>query len=113
MGEAGPAEMALGSEADAVPRARRFTADALTGAPDAAIADAELIVAELVTNALLHAGPPATLRIHHDARGIRIEVEDSARLMPLSPPLNTEAMTGRGRFTAKRNPSGTAAAQRA
>jgi serine phosphatase RsbU (regulator of sigma subunit) len=89
-------QLTLGSEADAVPRARRFAAEALSGVAAATVADAELVVAELVTNALLHAGPPALLRIRREATTIRIEVEDTARSVPISPPLNTESMTGRG-----------------
>ena len=96
MAQTGTSELTLGSEVDAVPRARRFTAAVLAGVPVGTVADAELIVAELVTNALLHAGPPAVLRIRRDGRTVRIEVEDVARQMPVSPPLNTEAMTGRG-----------------
>src|SRR5881628_3663913 len=61
--------------ADAVPRARRFAAEALTaGVGSSVVEDAELVVTELVTNALLHGAPPVLLRISPVGSGVRIEV---------------------------------------
>ena len=52
-------ELVLNGSADDVPRARRFAAAALRHGPGELLSgDVELIVSELVTNALLHAGPP-------------------------------------------------------
>src|SRR3954469_799372 len=83
--------------ADAVPRARRFAADALTaGVGSSVVEDAELVVTELVTNALLHGAPPVVLRISPVGSGVRIEVEDTGREMPIRMRDNVEAMTGRG-----------------
>ena len=56
-------ELRLGVEPDAVPRARRFASSVLSGLASGLVGDAELIVTELVTNALLYAGPPVTLRV--------------------------------------------------
>lgn len=89
-------EFPLGAELDAVPRARRFAALSLGGETPGRVQDAELIVTELVTNALLHAGLPATLRVSRWDSRVRIEVEDAGRQMPVMGPQNTEAMTGRG-----------------
>ena len=62
-GDAPQRELQLGVEPDAVPRARRFAAAVLNGLASGLVGDAELVVTELVTNALLYAGPPVTLRV--------------------------------------------------
>jgi GAF domain-containing protein/anti-sigma regulatory factor (Ser/Thr protein kinase) len=90
------AELPLGSEPDAVPRARRFAVAALTDQPETLVDDAALIVTELLTNAVLHGEPPVTLRVRHLDDRIRIEVEDTGRKMPVAVRHSTEAMTGRG-----------------
>ncbi|MEU4498682.1 ATP-binding protein [Streptomyces sp. NBC_00210] len=55
-------------------------------APDVTM-DALLVVSELLTNALLHALPPATLRlswVHVDERrALRVEVTDAGRALPV------------------------------
>ncbi len=93
-------ELLLGSEPDAVPRARHFVTRVLISAGIADSAetalDAELVVTELVTNALLHARPPVTVRVGLLDPGVRIEVSDPFRLSPVRPLANLEAMTGRG-----------------
>ena len=90
------AELRLGSEPDAVPRARRFAVAALEDQPEPVVDDAALIVTELLTNAVLHGEPPVTLRVRHLDDRVRIEVEDSGRNMPVTVRHSTEAMTGRG-----------------
>jgi len=90
------AELQLGSEPDAVPRARRFAINALTGQPEALVDDAALIVTELLTNAILHGERPVTMRVRHLDDRIRVEVEDAGRKMPVTVRQSTEAMTGRG-----------------
>src|SRR3954453_1012605 len=93
--------------ADAVPRARRFAAEALTTEVGSSVVeDAELVVTELVTNALLHGAPPVVLRISPVGSGVRIEVEDTGREMPIRMRENTEAMTGRGLSLVSRVTSG-------
>lgn len=90
-------ELRLGDEPDAVPRARSFAADMLSRWGDDRLApDVELLVAELVTNALLHAGPPVVLRLLRLADGVRVEVEDSSRSVPLRGMPGSDSMTGRG-----------------
>src|SRR4051794_7603548 len=89
-------EFVVDRDADAVPRARRFAAEALREAiPDVAD-DAELVVSELVTNALLHGAHPVLLRIHSSSGHVRVEVQDAGREMPVRMANNPEAMTGRG-----------------
>jgi len=90
------AELRLGSEPDAVSRARRFAVAALEDQPGALVDDAAVIVTELLTNAVLHGEPPVTLRVRHLASRIRVEVEDTGRKMPVTVRHSTEAMTGRG-----------------
>lgn len=90
------AELPLGSEPDAVPRARRFAVAALSDQPDTLVDDAALIVTELLTNAVLHGEPPVTLRVRHLDERVRVEVEDAGRKLPVKVRHSTEAMTGRG-----------------
>jgi serine phosphatase RsbU (regulator of sigma subunit) len=90
------AELVLGGEPDAVPRARHFTAASLVGEALDTVADAELIVTELITNAALHGEPPIVLRLSHHDGLIRIEVEDTGRAVPVRVRQSTEGMTGRG-----------------
>src|SRR5206468_12771315 len=75
-------EHVVDGAADAVPRARRFAAEALAAEVEPSVVeDAELVVTELVTNALLHGAPPVMLRISSAGSGVRIEVEDTGRGM--------------------------------
>jgi serine phosphatase RsbU (regulator of sigma subunit)/anti-sigma regulatory factor (Ser/Thr protein kinase) len=89
-------ELVLGAESDAVPRARQWVVDALVAAPAGQREDAELVVAELVTNAVLHGAPPVTLRVLQLAHDVRIEVEDEGRHRPIPVRAGPDAMTGRG-----------------
>ena len=90
------AELMLGAEYDAVPRARQFVVEVLREVPDGQREDAELIVAELVTNALLHGAPPVTLRVRCSPEAVRLDVEDRSRQRPVVMRSRTDAMTGRG-----------------
>jgi serine phosphatase RsbU (regulator of sigma subunit)/anti-sigma regulatory factor (Ser/Thr protein kinase) len=91
-----PVELVLGPEPDAVPTARHFAAQALAGHPSDLVQDVELVVTELVTNALLHGHPPVRLRLHTDHGRIRVEVEDSGRDVPVRVRSGPDSMTGRG-----------------
>lgn len=90
------AELVLNPGPDAVPKARRLVASVLNGCPPGVVADAELIVAELATNALLHGAPPIRLRLTANDARIRIELEDTGRAVPVRMRHSTQAMTGRG-----------------
>ena len=58
--------------------------------------DAELLVTELVTNAVVHAATPVTVEISRENRVLRFIVSDGARgSIPLRVPV-AEAVTGRG-----------------
>ena len=84
-------------DVDAAARARRFVVEALTEweMPDLAD-DAVLAASELVTNAVLHGGPPVELRLAPVPGGVRVEARDGSRVSPVRPLPTTETMTGRG-----------------
>jgi serine phosphatase RsbU (regulator of sigma subunit)/anti-sigma regulatory factor (Ser/Thr protein kinase) len=89
--------LVLRQEADAVPRARHFVANMLRGSGLADISpDAELVVTELATNALLHAAPPVTITAQLLEHGVRIEVGDGTQVAPVPGLASIDAMTGRG-----------------
>jgi GAF domain-containing protein len=94
-------ELTLGTEPDAIPRARRLARLALEGERLDVAADAELVVSELVTNATLHGAAPITVRVLVEGgvrveRAVRVEVEDAGRTAPIPSWHSTEVMTGRG-----------------
>lgn len=85
----------LGAALDAVQRARHL----LGACPDIdpVIAhDAEIVVSELVTNAVLHGRPPIDLYVRTSGGRARVEVHDAGRTPPILGQPNAEAMTGRG-----------------
>lgn len=59
---------------------------------------AQIIVSELVTNALLHGEPPIVVRVVRDESDGRpvIEVEDSGAKVPCVQPESDTAISGRG-----------------
>ena len=97
--------LVLGAEPDAVPRARRFVDGALRDHYRQRVepaefgeftADARLVIAELATNALLHAGPPVTVRLVLNDDVCRVEVQDHSSAPPVPALASPGAMTGRG-----------------
>jgi anti-sigma regulatory factor (Ser/Thr protein kinase) len=76
--------------------ARRLTAQTLRKLPPDLAADAEVVVTELVTNAVLHGAPPIMLRVRGGRDRLRIEVIDCGRAVPLRLQRSTDGMTGRG-----------------
>src|SRR4051812_39637493 len=89
-------EFELTGESDAVPRARQLVRETLAEAPGEQRDDVELVVAELVTNAVLHGAAPVTLRLRLDPVVVRVEVHDTGRQRPIAMPGGVDAMTGRG-----------------
>ena len=89
-------ELELEAASDAVPRARQFVRAVLASATDDQRDDAELVVAELVTNAVLHGLPPVRLRVQHAGDVVRVEVHDTGRQRPVAMRGGVDAMTGRG-----------------
>jgi anti-sigma regulatory factor (Ser/Thr protein kinase) len=92
-----PVEVRLPPHPASVGRARRFVHDELAalGVPDPS-ANAELVVSELVTNAVVHAGTDITLRVLPDDAGARVEVADGSTVMPGLRIANSRSHSGRG-----------------
>ena len=87
----------LPPEPASVGRARRFVTEALERSGLAEFVDvAELLVSELATNALLHAGTAIGVRCWMEPTGVRVEVEDGSRLTPAPREYGADAVTGRG-----------------
>ncbi|MFB6889085.1 SpoIIE family protein phosphatase [Kitasatospora sp. NPDC056327] len=79
-------------------KARRFTRSTLAAWGLSALADyAELLVSELVTNALLHADAPRRLRLFRD-RVLTVEVSDAGGQTPQLRPFAEQDEGGRGMF---------------
>ncbi len=80
-----------------VKRARQFVSGALAELGIAsATDDAVLVVSELVTNAVVHAGTDITVRVVGGADTARIEIADSSPEMPGFRIPNAGARSGRG-----------------
>ncbi|QNN54132.1 ATP-binding protein [Nocardioides mesophilus] len=73
----------LDPEPQSVRRARRWVVETFEdlGRPDL-VDSAELGVSELVTNAILHAAPPITVRVRGSAQHPRVEVHDASTRPP-------------------------------
>lgn len=79
--------------------ARRFVSDTLGPWADIDLIDAaELLVSELVTNAVVHAGSRVRVVIvtDPDRSDVRIEVHDDAREPPRIGSFDLDAISGRG-----------------
>jgi anti-sigma regulatory factor (Ser/Thr protein kinase) len=73
-----------------------LTETALKGCSEERIATAQLLVSELVTNAVLHAEPPLTLCIQRNGDHIRVVVTDGSSVDPLARPMYDDTAHGRG-----------------
>jgi anti-sigma regulatory factor (Ser/Thr protein kinase) len=85
------------SAPEAPQAARRLVADALelAGHVSATLQqDAELLMSELVTNAVIHAQPPISVAVQCDQSGVRIAVRDRSSALPR--PGHRSEMTGLG-----------------
>jgi len=78
-------------------RARRFVVHTLDGSfPRDVIESAALLVSELATNVVLHAGTPMRLSIESDRAGVRVEVADESTALPVMRIQRDSAEAGRG-----------------
>ena len=74
----------LPPEPSSVPAARRFVRQAMSRGPPELVEVAELLVTELVSNAVKHACTPLTLRVEHQASGdVRLHVHDGSTTLPM------------------------------
>jgi anti-sigma regulatory factor (Ser/Thr protein kinase) len=89
---------AFAAEPTSATAARRFVRQTLNSAGmEQTICDrAELIVSELVTNAVLHAGTGPIVSVRIDDTNVRIEVEDTSPAAPVLREYGLDASTGRG-----------------
>ena len=77
--------------------ARRVVTDALADWSLADLCDeAALLVSEVVTNSLLHAGSAIELTVRKIGPGVRVEVRDHSTTMPEPRHYASESVTGRG-----------------
>ena len=79
--------------------ARRFVTAVLECGPGdepVPAADAQLIVSELASNAVLHAGSPFSVSVRWEGPVIRISVQDSSPHPPMMRDASTGARSGRG-----------------
>jgi anti-sigma regulatory factor (Ser/Thr protein kinase) len=82
-------------ESLAVRRARAFAVEAagLEGEPGSVMA---LLVSEVASNAVLHAGTPFTVGVSRGPGQVRVEVEDGSPTLPVPKHYDIDAPTGRG-----------------
>ena len=94
----GSVEIALEPGPASASHARRALRHELEdiGAPEELIDTACLLVSEVVTNAVLHAGTPIDVRFEPRPTGVRVEVEDRSTVTPSSRKHEPGHMTGRG-----------------
>jgi len=87
----------LGADPASVGTARRFCTGILQGwhATEDTVDLVALLVSELVTNVVLHAGTPCELAIL-EGPSLRVEVEDGNPDLPVQKHYDTEAGSGRG-----------------
>jgi anti-sigma regulatory factor (Ser/Thr protein kinase) len=92
-----PVEVSLPPHPTSVGQARRFVRDQLVaiGVPDPH-GNAELVVSELVTNAVMHAGTTVMLRVVREGSGARVEVADGSHKLPGLRVVTTRSGSGRG-----------------
>jgi anti-sigma regulatory factor (Ser/Thr protein kinase) len=87
----------LEADPGSVKAARRFVVEALMASGRPGDADiAELLVSELVTNAVLHARSGAELVVRVEDEVLRVEVRDASRRLPTARTHDMESQTGRG-----------------
>ena len=90
----GAIEFELGSETQSTRAVRR--AMAVHFAASARLDDLLLCVSEVVSNAVLHAGPPVRIVAERVGGGIRVEVTDCSAVMPVRGTPDAHSPTGRG-----------------
>lgn len=100
----GVEDLTLPPEPATVGHARRAVRKALNGAADPDLVDAaELVVSELVTNAVVHAATEVHLHITAEDDAIRVEVEDGSTHLPVRRTWAQTAGTGRGLLIVEQN----------
>jgi anti-sigma regulatory factor (Ser/Thr protein kinase) len=92
-----PTEIRLPPHPASVGRARKFLVECLNSVGIYEVEDAQLVVSELVTNAVIHARTEIVLRVMAgDDGAVRVEVIDGSSAMPGPRLATTAADDGRG-----------------
>jgi anti-sigma regulatory factor (Ser/Thr protein kinase) len=78
--------------------ARRLARGAMCGCAEPMVETAELLITELISNAVRHAGSPPVMRIDIDAGTVRIAVSDTSADAPGVRHTDPEDEGGRGLF---------------
>lgn len=90
-------ERTFGPTAAAIREARVFAASSVVdAAPDRVVEEFTLLVSELASNAVLHAGTPFTVRVTVGADALRVEVRDHSPDAPRVRTAPTSSVDGRG-----------------
>ena len=92
----------LPAEPTSIGRARRLTVQTAALWDLDVGAEAELVVSELVANAVLHGWGPVGLRLRHDLRGLVVEVDDSNPAPPARAEARREGPGGYGLHVVER-----------
>lgn len=91
------AERDLPVSPEAPALARDFLRTATCAAHHSAVLDdAVLLVSELVTNSVLHGGPPLVVAVDCDGTALQVRVRDGATEMPAPRPAQFSDENGRG-----------------
>lgn len=91
------ADLRLPAEPASLASARRFTESCLGKWKLSHLTDTlNLLVTELVTNAVVHGGTEADLKLLLDSARLRVEVRDGSSAQPKLKNYSTTATTGRG-----------------
>lgn len=92
-----PAQVTLPAEPASVAAARRFVRDALQQLDAAAaVDDAQALVSELATNAVIHARTAFTVEVGQDGDRLRVCVHDGSPARPRVRRYDSDSTTGRG-----------------
>jgi len=90
-------QLSLPAEPASVAHARRFVRSAMQSlGASAAVDDAELLISELATNALLHARSAFTVEVSRSHDRVRICILDASPRAPRLRSYGEDATTGRG-----------------
>jgi anti-sigma regulatory factor (Ser/Thr protein kinase) len=83
-------------EARSIARARRFVSAELVGVVAVAVDDIALMVSELVTNAIRHAGTEFRVNVERTPQDVRVSVTDGAPGHPVARRPAPHELSGRG-----------------
>ena len=87
---------ALTSDPESPAKARSLVRAELAGCQEEAVAATELMVSELVTNAVVHGATPIRIELEHDDNIVRAAVTDGGAELPVLRTAQASATHGRG-----------------